>query len=93
MLSNIIDVDFEVSLKHDQGAIVLFDFRAAFPSAARDFLFAVLEWIGVPSAGHRFIRSLYSQNRCIISCKGAQCDGFRLTAGIHQGARYLMFAV
>ena len=69
MLSNVIDVDFEamkVSLKYEHGALVLFDFRAAFPSVAQEFLLSVLRWIGMPRAGLRFVQSLYSQNKCII---------------------------
>ena len=40
MLNNILDIDYHamtVSLKHDKGALLLFDFKAAFPSVSHDF--------------------------------------------------------
>jgi hypothetical protein len=88
MLSNVIDVDYEsmkVSLKHRHGALLLFDIQAAFPSVSHEFIMAVLEWVGMPKGAINFIRSLYSQNKCVIACKGALFNGFNLTAGIRQG--------
>ena len=41
MLNNILDIDYNamtVSLKHAKGALLLFDFKAAFPSVSHDFL-------------------------------------------------------
>ena len=48
-----------VSLKHGQGATVLFDFKAAFPSLSVEFFQAALELIGVPLAARRMVRALY----------------------------------
>ena len=48
MLSNIVDIDLHsmlVTLKHEHGALVLFDFSAAFPSVSHDFIFATLKHI------------------------------------------------
>ena len=62
MLSNIIDIDYEsmrVSLKHKRGTILLFDFKAAFPSVSHSFLFHSLENLGLPKEAINFIKSLY----------------------------------
>jgi hypothetical protein len=64
MLSNVVDVDCEamtVSLTCARGSLILFDFAAAFPSMSHDYMFGVLEWIGVPPEAMSFIRSLYHQ--------------------------------
>ena len=50
MLSNVFTIDHEamkISLLHDNGAILLFDFKAAFPSIEREFMMKTLEWIGL----------------------------------------------
>ena len=51
MLANILDIDVEamrISLHHSQGAILLFDFEAAFPSVSHEYIWAVLRIVGVP---------------------------------------------
>ena len=58
-MSEIEDTAMTVSLKHGQGATVLFDFKAAFPSLSVEFLLAALERIGVPLAARRMVRALY----------------------------------
>ena len=48
MLSNVVKIDQEamkISLQHEHGALVLFDFRAAFPSVEREFMMETLKWI------------------------------------------------
>jgi hypothetical protein len=88
MIGNIVDVDYEamtVSLKYERGALILFDFRAAFPSMSHEYMFEVLSRIGVPEDALNFIRALYDENKCLISCKGQLFHGFKLTAGIRQG--------
>ena len=52
MLMNVLDIDeaaMTISLKEKWGGLVLFDFKAAFPSVSHDFMFAVLEHIGLAS--------------------------------------------
>ena len=98
MLSNVIDVDYEamtVSLTQPQGAIILFDFRAAFPSISHTYLFKVLEHIGLPRRAMHLLEALYDRNRCIIACGGTHFDGFLMKAGIRQGCPLspLLFAV
>ena len=58
MLLNIIDVDFaaqKISIKSARGAILLLDFRAAFPSMCHSFIWDTLESIGLP---RQFIKAL-----------------------------------
>ena len=62
ILQNVVDVDeaaMTVSLRHVSGAIVLFDFRAAFPTLSTDFLNAALERLGLPVEARRLVRALY----------------------------------
>ena len=74
MLSNVIDIDYHamtVSLKCAKGAILLFDFKAACPSVAHDFLINSLSAIGVPPHALAFLRALYDNNYCDILYKGS----------------------
>ena len=98
MLSNVVDVDTEamtVSLRDEEGALVLFDFAAAFPSMSHDYLRAVLRHLGLPDELLHLVDALYDANRCVISCKGGVHDGFEVQAGIRQGCPLspLLFAV
>ena len=50
MLKNVLDIDFaahRVSVKSRTGAILLFDFRAAFPSISHSYLMKVLTYLGL----------------------------------------------
>ena len=88
ILQNVIDVDdaaMTISLRHASGAIVLFDFRAAFPSLSTSFLQCALELMGVPLEARRLVRALYHDQHCRISLAGETFDGFRITSGIRQG--------
>ena len=88
MLANIIDVEeaaMRTSLTQNEGAIILFDFSAAFPSLSQEFLMRTLEFIGVPSAALNLVKALYHCSSCRLQLDGAQLDGFRLTAGVRQG--------
>jgi hypothetical protein len=98
MLSNIVDIDFEamrVSLQYKAGAIVLFDFRAAFPSVSHTYIMKVLHHLGFPKTALALVTALYNQNRCLISCHGSLYPGFDVKAGIRQGCPLspLLFAV
>jgi hypothetical protein len=98
MLSNVVDIDMEamtVSLTSEKGAIVLFDFQAAFPSLSHEYLLDVLERIGMPKTSMNFVKALYNRTKCVISCKGGVYEGFDQTAGIRQGCPLspLLFAV
>jgi len=88
MLNNVVDIDYEamrVSLKCEKGAVVFFDFKAAFPSVSHRFLMHSLRSIGLPDHALAFIDVLYSHNNCIISHKGCQFEGFGMHSGVRQG--------
>ena len=88
MLANVVDVDvgaMEVSLTQENGALFLFDFRAAFPSVAHEYIFLVLRHIGFPQAMLRFLRALYDRNKCLLSIGGSTLPGFNMSCGIRQG--------
>ena len=88
MLNNVIDIDYEamtVSIKHDKGALLFFDFKAAFPSIAHNYLFDSLRAIGLPRHAINFIKSLYDNNACKIAYKGAIYEGFGMECGVRQG--------
>jgi len=98
MLHNVIDVDtasMTVSLKHEHGALVLFDFKAAFPSVSHPFLIQCLELLGLPKEAMNFIQSLYHDNRCVIRIQGHDFPGFCMLGGVRQGCPLspLLFAV
>ena len=88
ILRNVLEVDWQamkVSLKASQGAIVLFDFEAAFPSISQDYLFSSLEAVGLPAPLLQVIRSLYKENRCLIKHAGSLFLGFASESGVRQG--------
>ena len=87
MLSNLVALDttsMHTALSGPNGAVVLFDFRAAFPSLAPGFLFQMLRRIGIPENAINFVSSLYDNNRCQISYKGDLYPGFTMS-GVRQG--------
>ena len=59
-----------ISLRGRRGAIILFDFKAAFPSLSTDFLQAMLELIGVPQAARNLVTALYHSQQCSVSLAG-----------------------
>ena len=98
MILNVIDVEHGMqvaSLRGDDGAAFLFDFKAAFPSIIHSFLFDVLKFIGVPAEIMAFIQNLYANNRCSMIVGGERLEGFTMECGIRQGCPLspLIFAV
>jgi len=98
MLHNLIEVDWgamTVSLKRDNGALILFDFKAAFPSVSHDFLIKCLKYLGLPKCAMRFIKCMYHNNRCYIRIQGGDFPGFNIIGGVRQGCPLspLLFAV
>ena len=88
ILSNLIAIDaaaMETALEHPRGAIILFDFKAAFPSIAPEYLFEALRHMGLPQNAINFVTSLYDRNMCQVSYKGQQYEGFGMTSGVRQG--------
>ena len=88
MLQNVLDIDYEsmrVSLKGDTGAIILFDFEAAFPSISQEYLLDMLHRLGLPESVIRPIRALYHDCRCWVKVSGGVFDGFKMSSGVRQG--------
>ena len=82
------DVDWEamrVSLQSASGAVILFDFNAAFPSLSHEYIFTTLQRIGVPEQATNLIRALYHNNKCEVALQGQRFGGFPMMAGIRQG--------
>ena len=74
-----------VSIRTPRGAVVLFDFTAAFPSLSTAFLQQSLELMGVPKSARNFIGALYHSQQCSVSLAGGTFPGFPVTSGIRQG--------
>ena len=88
MINNLIEIDYDamvVSMKAEKGMLVLFDFKAAFPSVSHDFLMNSLEAIGLPPHAIQFINALYDNNKCNISFQGNLYEGFGRECGVRQG--------
>ncbi len=98
MASNVIDVESwaqQVCLEKQRGAILLLDFRAAFPSVSHGYLHQVLEALGIPEAVRAAIRNLYCEHKCQINFADVSIEGFNIGAGIRQGCPLspLLFAL
>ena len=88
MVNNIICIDHDamtVSLRCKKGMLVLFDFKAAFPSVSHDFLMESLSALGLPDHALNLVSALCDQNKCDICLQGKQQTGFNMEAGVRQG--------
>ena len=65
MLSNVLDIEHQMACQawmgEDPGAI-FFDFKAASPSLARQFMHEALKEMGVPRRIRRYIQALYDDS-------------------------------
>lgn len=88
MLQNILDVDFaaqQISIKSKRGAIVLFDFRAAFPSMSHEFMWDTLSAIGLPSRYIEALKLFYKSNKHFIKVGGRCFPSVEVHSGVRQG--------
>ena len=78
-----------------KGAIILFDFRAAFSSLSHDFLWDVMETIGLPTRYVEAVKLFYVNNRHKLKVGGQLVDGVIVHAGVRQGCPLspLLFAL
>ena len=98
MMANIIDIDLQsmlISLKHPFGALILFDFKAAFPSVSHKYMWAVLRRIGVPRKWVKALKRLYVNNVHFVKFRGKTFGSFTTSSGVRQGCPVspLIFAV
>ena len=88
MLQNILDVDFHglrITLNRSKGAIVLFDFAAAFPSMDHLFMWDVLHTIGIHKGAIGAIQKFYRNNRHWLRLNGGTFPSIDVASGVRQG--------
>ena len=70
MISNILQVEMEakkIALKNQKGAIILFDFAAAFPWVSHDLIHSTLERLRVPLQVRNLVAALYDNIVCHVN--------------------------
>jgi hypothetical protein len=88
MFANIVDIEMEamrISLKSRSGALILFDFGAAFPSLSHDFLWEVMGRIGVPKKVIKAMQALYQDNQHWLPLEGKTFKSLLVQSGVRQG--------
>ena len=88
MLRNIIDIDYaahRVSERSRSGAILLFDFQAAFPSVAHEMIWETLLVSGIDPGFVRAIQSFYKEDRHILKVRGEFFPGMLVQSDVRQG--------
>ena len=88
IIENVLEVDYEymkVCLNSDKGALILFDFTAAFPSVSHDYLWAALASFGVPEGIIRAFKVLYTRNTHLIRTADGIFESVTVTSGVRQG--------
>ena len=98
MLRNVLDVDHaaqKISIRSRSGAIILFDFKAAFPSLSHDMIWDTLEATGVDSNFINVVKMFYSNNKHVLKLRGQKFDGITVESGVRQGCPLsgLLFAM
>ena len=98
MLSNVLHIETEamtISFRTREGCIILFDFKAAFPSLSRTILIESLKKIGVGEEGLQAIINMYKDNVTYIKYGSTCSPQFDMTRGVRQGCPLspLLFAL
>ena len=75
----------KISLLHDRGALILFDFEAAFPSVSQGYMIDMLRLLGIPPNIVKVVSALYHKCSCLIKIQGSSFEGFDMTSGVRQG--------
>ena len=65
--------------------LLLFDFAAAFPSLAHEFIFMVLQFYQAPAGMYLFFVALYTDNKCYALFGGVRFFLYCIRSGILQG--------
>ena len=98
MLRNILDVDFaaqKISVKTTKGAILLFDFKSAFPSMCHDFIWDALLGIGLPQQYIKALKMFYANNKHFMRTESGWLESVTVRSGVRQGCPLspLLFAL
>ena len=73
MMANVVDLEQAAmicALRRPRGALVLLDFKAAFPSVSHAYMRSCLEGFGVPAEALRVIDAFYDAGGCDIVVGG-----------------------
>ena len=82
MLRNVLEVDFashKISIRSRSGAMILFDFKAAFPSLAHEMIWDVLEATGVDTDFIRVVKAFYRNNKHLLKFRSIMFEGCPLS--------------
>jgi hypothetical protein len=98
MLRNVLDIDFgaqKISVKSKSGVLMLFDFKAAFPSMSHDFMWDTLLAIGLPPAYINMLKLFYTDNNHTLCLGGQDFPSVVVRSGVRQGCPLspLLFAL
>jgi hypothetical protein len=88
MTANIVDIERlsrTTAASSSNGALILWDLAAAFPSVDRMFMAKTLEAMGVPSTARALINNLYEGTHSMYTAQGMKFSAFESTRGIRQG--------
>ena len=89
LVDNIYDIEATALLATRMAStypsIVLYDFKAAFPSISWKYLYELLKRIQVPETIRRYIQHLYRDAKHSIRYKGDVYEAFTISSGILQG--------
>ena len=96
MYKNIIEMDWaskKYSLEEDDPIMLMIDIKAAFPSVSHEFMFNILQWVGIPRKWIRAIKVFYKNNLQMLNNR--KDLSFTAGVGIRQGCPLspLIFAV
>lgn len=98
MVKNVLDIDLaaqKVSIRCKSGALLLFDFTAAFPSLSHDMMWDALDILGICPAFIKVIRTFYINNQHLLKVRGELFPGVTVKSGVRQGCPLsgLLFAI
>lgn len=98
MLQNVLEIDFHslrITMNRKKGAIVLFDFAAAFPSMDHQFMWDVLEAVGIDAGVIGAIKKFYINNYHWLRLKNGTFPSVDVGSGVRQGCPLspILFAV
>lgn len=98
MLRNVLEIDAaaqKISFLSRSGAILLFDFAAAFPSLSHDMIWDTMVASGNDESFIDIVKMFYTDNRHILKLRGDEFHGVLVQSGVRQGCPLsgLLFAI